>query len=131
MLSEYDPFLKKHLKNHGNCGSGCVNYFSSIIYEELIEEIEKAIHEEIIRRIKVAKIYSVSIDGTKDRNHKNQTSVCIQYVEIEKPVERFIRFLENLGHKAIEMFQGLTNFSDEIPLILKMCGINRMIMLRR
>ena len=66
LLAKYDPFLKEHIENYGNCGSGRVNYLSSTIYEELIEEIGKAVHQEIIRRLKVAKIYSVSVDGTKD-----------------------------------------------------------------
>ena len=63
-------------------------------------------HQEIIRRLKVANIYSLLVDGTKDRGHKNQMTIILRYIENDKPVERFITFLENQGHKAKDMFDG-------------------------
>lgn len=35
LIAEYDEFLKKHIQETGNCGSGKTNYLSSTICEEL------------------------------------------------------------------------------------------------
>ena len=77
LLAKYDPFLKEHIEKYGNCGSGNVNYLSFTIYEKLIEEFGSAVHKEITRRLKIARIYSVSLDGTKDRGHRNQLTIIL------------------------------------------------------
>ena len=118
-LAKYDPFLKEHIEKYGNCGSGNVNYLFSTIYEELIEEIGCAVHREIMRRLKIARIYSVSLDGTKDRVHQDQLTIILRYVEGTKPVERFLTFLQSQGHKAMDMFCGLNDFLKENEIDLK------------
>lgn len=121
LLAKYDDFLKEHILKYGNCGSGRTNYLSSTIYEELIEEIGKAVFQEIIQRIKKVKVYSVSLDGTPDGGHVDQLTITLRYIEGAIPVERFLKFLDNQGHKAENMFNGLEQFLDENDISIHDC----------
>lgn len=121
LLSNYDIFLKEHIEKYGNCGSGRVNYLSSTIYEELVEEIGKLVYAEIINRLKKAKIYSVTLDGTSDAGHVDQLTIVFRYIENDTPVERFLQFLSNQGHKAQDMFHGLTNVLKENNISINDC----------
>ncbi|XP_018398452.1 PREDICTED: zinc finger MYM-type protein 1-like [Cyphomyrmex costatus] len=121
LLSKYDPFLEEHIKKYGNCGSGHVNYLSSTIYEELIEEIAKLVFSEILIRLKKAKIYSISLDGTSDEGHVDQLTFIFRYVENSTPVERFLKFLPNQGHKAVDMFNALIHFLKENDIDISNC----------
>lgn len=58
---------------------------------------EKVIYT-IVDEIKSSKYFSISIDST-DISHNDQLSFVIQYVLPNgEPIERFISFLENIGH---------------------------------
>lgn len=43
LISEYDDFLKNHIKQHGNRGSGHTNYLSSTICEQFVELVGKRV----------------------------------------------------------------------------------------
>ena len=47
----------------------------------------------------VLKYYSISLDSTADEGHVDENTT---------PVERFVTFMPNQGHKAQEMYDGLT-----------------------
>ncbi|MEL7308383.1 MAG: DUF4371 domain-containing protein, partial [Pseudomonadota bacterium] len=102
LLSEYDDFLKQHIRKLANCGSGHTNYLSSTICEELVTLMGNEVLNEIISRIKLSKYYSISLDSTPDEGHVDQLSVIFRYMEHDAPVERFVKFLPNQGHKAQE-----------------------------
>ncbi|XP_067142196.1 zinc finger MYM-type protein 1-like [Centruroides vittatus] len=121
LLAKYDPFLKEHIEKYGNCGSRKANYLSSTIYEELIEEIGKLVHSKIFDRLKKAKIYSISLDATTDKCHVDQLSLIFRYVENATPVERFLNFLPNQGHKAVDTLRGLKNFLKENDIDIRDC----------
>ena len=58
----------------------------------------------IVTEIKHAKYFSISVDSTPDISHVDQLSFIIRYVSAEGcPVERFIRFIPNCGHKAEDL----------------------------
>ena len=121
LLAEYDDFLKEHIQNHANRGSGYTNYLSSSICEELVRLMGNQVLNEIISRIKQSKYYSVSIDSTADEGHIDQLTLIFRYMEHDTPVERFVKFLPNQGHKAQEMFEGLMKFLADNDIDIQNC----------
>ena len=121
LLAEYDDFLKQHIQNHANRGSGHTNYLSSTICEELVRLMGNQVLNEIISRIKLSKYYSVSLDSTADEGHIDQLTLIFRYMEHDTPVERFVKFLPNQGHKAQEMFEGLMKFLADHDIDIQNC----------
>jgi len=63
-------------------------------------KVQNKVVEEIIR----ARYFSISIDSTPDIGHIDQLSFIFRYVNSDGlPVERFLCFLENVGHKSQNM----------------------------
>lgn len=110
LLAEYDEFLKNHLKNYGNCGSGYTNYLSSTTYEEIIAIIDQHVLFKIISNIKKSKYYSISVDSTSDVAHVDQLCISFRYIEYDEPIDRFLKFLPNQGHKGVEMYDAVQKF---------------------
>lgn len=121
LLAEYDDFLRQHIQKHANCGSGHTNYLSSTICEELVSLMGNEVLNEIISRIKFSKYYSISLDSTPDEGHVDQLSLIFRYMEHDTPVERFVKFLPNQGHKAQEMFEGLKKFLEDNDIDIQNC----------
>ena len=78
LLSEYDTFLATHIENHANKGTGHVSYLSHHIYEEIIQIMANKVMSVIIRELKVAKYFSISVDSTPDIKHVDQLSFTIR-----------------------------------------------------
>ena len=76
---------------------------------------------EITSRIKESRYYSVSLDSTPDESHVDQLTLVFRYMEKTKPVERFVKFLPNQGHKAQDMFDGLVEFLNAHAIDIKHC----------
>ena len=107
-LSEFDPFMKEHIKNHVDRGSGHVNYLSKTIYEEFIEIMGEEVRAKIIEEMKAAKYYSVIVDSTPDISHVDQLSFILRYVlPSGVAVERFLKLMDNTGHKGEDMFNAV------------------------
>jgi hypothetical protein len=121
LLAEYDVFLQQHIQKHSNCGSGHVNYLSSTVCEELVSQMGKSVLNEIISRIKKSKYFSFSLDSTTDEGHVDQLTLTFRYIESTMPVERFVTFMPNQGHKAEDMFQGLLQFLSAHDIDIKDC----------
>lgn len=103
-ISEFDPFIAQHIKEFGNQGKGITSYLSFHTYEQFIVVMANQVTDQIIKEIKDARYYSIIVDSTTDILHKDQLSFIIRYVsENGTPVERFICFLENSGHKSEEL----------------------------
>ncbi len=79
-LSKFDPFTKKHIKNHAQKGSGSTTYLSKTIYEELVEFMTKKVRETIIAEVKEAKYYSIIVDSIPDISHVDQLAFILRYV---------------------------------------------------
>ncbi|XP_025411090.1 uncharacterized protein LOC112684011 [Sipha flava] len=73
----------------------------------------------IISRIKHSKYYSISLDSTPDEGHVDHLTLIFRYLEENIPVERFVAFMLNQGHKAKDMFKGLDTFLKENNLDIK------------
>ena len=121
LLSEYDTFLAEHLKNHGNCGSGHTNYLSSTIYEVVIDIMGLKVKEELLKRLEKSKFYSISVDSTTDEAHFNQLCIIFRYLEGSEPVERFLEYLPNQGHSAIEILDGILQVLAKYNINLDFC----------
>ncbi|XP_065667646.1 uncharacterized protein LOC136087944 [Hydra vulgaris] len=98
LLADYDNFLKQHIENHANRGSGHTNYLSSTIC-----------------------VKSISLDSTPDEGHIDQLTLVFRYIEKDTPVERFLVFMANQCHKAQDMYDGLINFLNNYNLNIKNC----------
>lgn len=121
LIAEYDDFLRQHIQKHANRGSGHTNYLSSTICEEFTELMGKRVLFEITSRIKESRYYSISLDSTPDEGHIDQLTLVFRYMEKTNPVERFVKFMPNQGHKAQDMFDGLVDFLDEHGIEMSHC----------
>uniref|UniRef100_A0A2S2PK51 Zinc finger MYM-type protein 6 n=1 Tax=Schizaphis graminum TaxID=13262 RepID=A0A2S2PK51_SCHGA len=113
LIAEFDPFLAKHVSNHGNHGKGHTNYLSHFTYEEFIKLMAVKVQNKVVEKIIRARYFSISIDSTPDIGHIDQLSFIFRYVNSDGlPVERFLCFFENVGHKS-------QNMADAVFSILK------------
>lgn len=121
LLAEYDSFLKQHIENHANRGSGHTNYLSSTICDELIQIMRNSVLNEIIIRIKRSKYFSISLDSTFDEGHIDQLALVFRYIEGDGPVERCLVFIPNQGHKPQDMYDGLIIILNKNYINIKYC----------
>ncbi|XP_060845774.1 uncharacterized protein LOC132925391 [Rhopalosiphum padi] len=111
--AEYDPLLSKHISKYGNPGKGNTSYLSFSTYEQFIKIMSEKVINTIVDEIKSSKYFSNSIDSTPDISHTDQLSFVIRYVISNgEPIERFIGFLENVGHKS-------ENLAESVLSVLK------------
>lgn len=115
LIAKFNNFLAQHIQNHANRGSGYTNYLSSTIMEELVDVMGRKVIAEIIHRVKQ------SLDSTADESHVDQLTLVLQYMESNGPVERFMTFMANKGHKAQDMFDSLKEFLLTNNLSLSDC----------
>ena len=95
LLAQYDDFLKQHIQNHANLGSGHTNYLSSTICEELVQLMGKSVLD--------------------------QLTLVFRFMENTTPVERFVTSMPNQGHKAEDMFDGLMQVLDTHGIDIQHC----------
>ncbi|XP_022169336.1 zinc finger MYM-type protein 1-like [Myzus persicae] len=101
MIAEFDPFLANHLANYGNPGKGYTSYLSHSTYEQFIKLMVTKVQNQIVEEVINAQYFSIVIDSTPDIAHVDQLSFILRYVNNKGlPVERFLCFLENVGHKS-------------------------------
>ena len=51
----------------------------------------------------------------------DQLTLVFRFTENTKPVERFVTFMTNQGHKADDMFDGLMQFLDTHGIDIQHC----------
>ncbi|XP_067122570.1 zinc finger protein 271-like [Centruroides vittatus] len=120
-LSEFDPFLREHMKKYANCGTGTINYLSSTICDEFISIISKDLQLTIVNEIKEAKFYSLIIDSTPDISHVDQLTVIIRYVLPSGIKERFLGFLPIFSHTGEKLEKVILEFLNNIDLDITNC----------
>lgn len=118
MIAEFDPFLAEHIERYGNPGSGQTSYLSATICDEVIDLLASKVRKIIIADIKRAKYFSIIVDSTPDVSHTDQLSFVIRYVdENGLPIERFLLFFPNPGHKS-------ENLADTVMSVLESHSID-------
>nr|CAH7758965.1 unnamed protein product [Callosobruchus chinensis] len=122
VLAEFDPFLSEHIRKYGNPGKGHISYLSSTICDEFIELLGKQVTNYILEEAKCSQYFSLIIDSTPDISHVDQLSFVIRYVKQNgEPVERFMKFLPHIGHKALDMFNAVTETLKLYGLDIQKC----------
>ena len=121
LLSGYDTFLAEHIRKHGNKGRGHTSYLSSTICEEVITIMGGKVIEAIIKELKTAKDYSISVDSTPDITHIDQLTTILRYVLPTGPVERFLTYIPMFGHAGSDITDIFMSFLDENGINIREC----------
>ncbi|XP_033221187.1 zinc finger MYM-type protein 1-like [Belonocnema kinseyi] len=121
-LSEFDPLMAKHVNDFGNKGSGSKSYLSKTIYEEFIEIMAREVLKNIVSEEKNAKYFSIMVDSTPDIAHIDQLSFVLRYVRDNgQPVERFLLFIDNVGHKAKDVADAVFDTLEHYGINIAYC----------
>lgn len=122
LIAEFDPFLSKHIADHGNIGRGKINYLSSTICEEFIALMADKVLRKILGEIMVAKYFAIIVDSTPDVSHVDQLTFVVRYIQVDgEPVERFLKFIPSVGHKAQEMADSVVKTIENFGIDIQNC----------
>jgi len=76
----------------------------------------------IIKEVKTAKYYSISVDSTPDIAHIDQLTTIVRYVLPTGPVEHFLTFVPMFGHSGYYYITDiLLSFLDKKGINIKDC----------
>ena len=119
LLAKFDDLLKDHLENYAQKGKGNTSYLSHQICDEFVKLLADAVLSKIVKELKEAKYFSISLDSTPDLSHFDQLTFILRYVLPLGPVERFVKFLDMEGHAASQMFDSMMKFfiKNEIDIL--------------
>lgn len=107
-LAEFDPFMAEHLRQFADKDSGSTSYVSKTTCEELIALMADKVTNEILKEVKEAKYFGIILDSTPDISNVDQLTFVLRYVTSDGvPIERFICFVPNVGHKAEEIVNAV------------------------
>lgn len=122
LLAKFDPILQQHLFSFANKGTGHVSYLSANICDEFVNILGTNIRSCIISELKEAKYYSIIVDSTPDISHMDQLTIVVRYVNRNGTVvERFLKFIENIGHKSAEMEDCILKLLSDLDINLEDC----------
>ncbi|KYN03086.1 Zinc finger MYM-type protein 1 [Cyphomyrmex costatus] len=122
LLVEYDPFLAEYISRYGNPSSGRTSYLSSLICNEFIELMAEEILQVIFKEARESKYFSIIVDSTPDLSHIDQLTLILRYVKPDgSPIERFIKFLPNVGHKGTEIANAILLNLNKVNIDIKNC----------
>ncbi|XP_050064590.1 zinc finger MYM-type protein 1-like [Aphis gossypii] len=97
LIAEFDPFLKNHISEFGNKGKGTTSYLSFTYL-------------------------SIIVDSTPDISHTDQLAFIFRYVSNNgEPVERFLKFLANSGHKSKDLADAVFMVLEENEIDINNC----------
>nr|XP_047134219.1 uncharacterized protein LOC124812142 [Hydra vulgaris] len=80
LIAQFDPFLAQHIEKFGNKGKGSTSYLSFNKYEQFISIMADNVIQQMVKEIKEAKYFSISIESTPDISHVDQLSFIFRYV---------------------------------------------------
>ena len=122
LIAEFDPFLADHISRFGNKGTGSTSYLSKTICEEFIQILANMVLDVIKREVSYAKYFSIIVDSSPDISHVDQLCFLLRYVQDNgMPVERFVKFLPNVGHKAVDMDNAVSSTLEALQIDIKNC----------
>ncbi|KAK9679870.1 protein of unknown function (DUF4371) [Popillia japonica] len=122
LIAEFDPFLAKNIARYGNPGSRHTSYLSSTTREEFIRLMGENILKKILMEVLTAKYFSLIIDSTPDISHVDKLTIVIRYVLPHgSPVERFLNFISNTGHKSEQVTNAVTSTLTQFGIDISNC----------
>lgn len=93
---------------------------SFFTFEQFIKIMAEQVLSTIVDELKSSTYYSISIDSTPDISNIDQLSFVIRYVNsIGEPVERFLGFIENTGHKAEPIAEAIFSTLNKYDIDIK------------
>ncbi|CAJ2662601.1 unnamed protein product [Trifolium pratense] len=111
MLAEFDPVVQQHIRRITD-NKVHAHFLGHDIKNELILLLASAIKNEIIRKIKQAKYFSVILDCTPDVSHQEQMSLIIRYVDVdsssvnvEESFSGFLKVNDTTGQGLFDVLQ--------------------------
>lgn len=121
LLAKFDPFMADHIARFGNAGREIPSYLSHTTVE-LIVQIGSQLRKKIIDEIHKAKYFSIIVDSTPDISHIDQLTFIIRYVLVDgTPIERFICFIPNAGHKSEQLYTAILEKLKELQIDIMDC----------
>jgi len=122
LLAEYNDSLKVHIAQHGNKNRGHVSYLLNTICDEFIEILGEHIRKSIVQEIKNAKYFSIIVDSTPNIENVDQLTLVVRYVSANNcPVEHFLFFLPNVGHKGEQMGIAVLKTLEDLNIDFQNC----------
>lgn len=122
LIAQFDPFFSQHIARFGNKGQGSTSYLSHFTCDEFIVIMGDTVLQKVIEETKESKYYSLVIDSTPDIAHVDQLTLIVRYVKKDgEPVERFLKFLPNTGHKSEELTTAVLKTLETFGLDIKDC----------
>lgn len=121
LIAEFDPFLAKHISKFGNPGKGNTSYLSASTCQQFISIMSEKVTQVIIKQLKSAKYYSITVDSTPDVSHVDQLALVLRYVLGGVPVERFVTFVPNPGHKSEELANTVFSLLEKYSISIGNC----------
>ena len=122
LIAEFDPFLAKHIEIYGNKGKRNRSYLSFQTCEEFISIMAERAVKYNVHEVKEGKYFFTTLESTSDITHVDQLSFVVRYLsKCGLPVERFICFLSNPGHKSEELAAALIGLLNKYHLDIQLC----------
>ncbi|KAL4131914.1 hypothetical protein QTP88_009146 [Uroleucon formosanum] len=125
MIAKFDIIMADHLRRVCN-DEIHDHYLGPRIQNELISIIATKIRDEIINRVKQSKYFTILLDGTPDKSHKEQLTFLLRIVEISKNLkyeinEYFICFIHTSNKSGSNLTEEIKEQLQLMNLDLKNC----------
>lgn len=118
LLSDLDVQLHKHLET-----ATVARYTSNTIQNELLDCVYEVYIEHLKSSLNTASFISVSADETTDISCRSQFVITLRFIEDQKPVERFLKFVDVKDRTAVGLSSvikaelnrlQIPNFADKL-----------------
>lgn len=117
IIAKYSPPLATYIAKLETMKKPEVNFTSKLRQNQLIHSISTTIKSFIMKEIKEAKFFSVSMDSTFDLSRKEQISFIIRYVAEDGNInERLVALKDSPSTTGLSMFNIFETICNELSL---------------
>lgn len=83
--------------------------------------MEEKVLDMIIREVKTAQYFSISVNSTLDVTHVDQLTMILRYVLPDGLVERFLQFIPIDNHSGAQIAEVILNFLSKLSIQITDC----------